>query len=735
MIHLRTVAGWWATLALFVWSAKVGVVQAEPENLAAGKTVLFLPAPNYALTAKGGTDATDLTDGVFTSRKDDKLWFDSKCVGFSYPGLQQLWVDLGAEQPIGEVAIRLQGGSPSAGISFPVWVDLVASCNGKQFYRLASFSRWNPGDRERLGVPPEEGRAWVHRLAFRHLRVRARYVGVSFYGTGLNMSDEWWVLRGADDAPPLREDPSEAVSFCADGAQIYFHKPVVWFSTNIPTPNPVGMLSRLPPATPVTVQFDLPRGLRLLDSRGPSLPAESLANGWSRYTFTTNNVTSTKLWRRLYFAGNWRDGQEGELRYQVSWKGGQAPPGRQRIRAVRIPPAPQPKHLLTGLGWWGLSETARWPDAMRAFQTLGFSYVSLFARHLRDDAEWRLLEEFRKQGFKVVNVDSPLHVMQDRNKRNPEIFCQLPGGAGQKLCPSYRGPAYRAEIERLAREAAKARPHLFTADIEVWGWRGPVDSVNCSRCREDFAKSGLNDWQQWQIAKGCEMWKDITDAVRHASQTAGGPRTECGGYDFQPGKPYQFVWSVDRLYPDWIHGSEVSTYTALEPYHIALVGDEVRKDRQLLKHSDVIPWLSPGDAGVFPGWAFRDVVLECFANGARGLLFWSGRVWDTETLAAFADAVRIVAPVEDVIMDGELLEGVKTDPTVRVSGMRNGDVIFLLLADYHNNTRGVPVTVRLPVTHPVRVVDLTTGVERTGGSSFQVHFDRPGARAFVIHPR
>lgn len=720
------------------WFACVTAPAAAPESLAAGKPVKFLPAPNYDLTAKGGTDETDLTDGVFTSRKDDKLWFDQKCVGFSYPGLQQLSLDLGAEQPIGEVSIRLQGGSPSAGASFPVWVDLVASVDGRHFHRLASFSRWNPGDRERFGVPPEEGKAWVHRLAFRDLRVRARYIGLSFYGTGLNVSDELWVLRGPDDALPLDKQAAASVPFCPDGAQIYFHKPVVWFSTNIATPNPVGLLSALPANTALTLQLDLPPGVRLLNEEKPTLEKEALPDGWYRYLFQSNKAASNKTWQRIYLSGDWKDGQQGELRYQVSWKGGESPEGRQRIRAVRIPVAPQPKRLLTGLGWWSLSETMRWPDAPSAFRTLGFSYASLFARWVRDDTEWALLEKLRSEGFKIVSVDSPLHVMEEHNKQNPEIHCQLPDGPGLKLCPSYRGPAYRAEIDRIAREAAKARPHLFTADIELWGWRGPIDAAKCTRCQADFAKSGTKDLQEWQSAKGCEIWKDIAGAVRNASLAAGGPATECGGYDFQPGKPYQFFWSVDRLYPESIHGSEVSTYTALEPYHITMIGDEVREDRRLLKRNDVIPWLTPGDAGVFPGSAFRDAVLECFANGARGLLFWSSRVWDTETLAAYADALRLVCPVEDVIVDGEPVEGITTSPVVRVSALRKGQTVFLLLADYQAKTGGAPVTVTLPVASPASVVDLATGAVfahlKPGASSFPLRFDHPGARTFFMKP-
>jgi hypothetical protein len=708
----------------------------ESENLAAGKTVRFLPEPNYAPTSAGGTDATDLTDGELSNHPQQLLWFDKKSVGFSYPGLQLLSVDLGVEQPIGEVAIRLQGGSPQPGISYPVSVDLVASRDGKQFYRIGSFSRWSSGDRERFGVPSENGTAWVHRLAFPNLNFRARYVGLSIYGSATTVSDELWVIRGAEGAPPLPADSAAAMPFILEGAQLYFHKPVVWFSTNIATPNSVGLLTSLPDKTPITVQLDLPPGVRL---HGSKTPPVLLPDGFTRYALTSKDTISTKTWQRLYLSGDWRDGQEGELRYQVLWNGGQAPLGKQRIRSVNITAAPQPKRLLTGMGWWSLTDTAHWPGVMQAFRTLGFSYVPVCAQWVHDDAEWALLDQMRTDGYKVVGLDSPLHELVRRNKKDSDIYCQLPDGPGTQYCPSYRGPAYREEIERLASDAAKVRPDYLTADIELWSYRGPLDASRCSRCQADFAKSGLKDLKEWQVAKGSEIWRNLSSTVSQASLAAGGPVTECGGYDFRPGKPYQSVWSVAQLYPQSIQGSEVSSYTTLEPYAIALIGDRVREDRRLLKKTAVMPWLTPGDAGVFPGWAFRDSLLECFANGSRGLLFWSSRVWDTETLAAYADAVRIVAPIEDVIMDGELIEGVTTEPAARVSGMIKGDTMFLLVADYSGALNGKFVKITVPITRASKVMDLTTKRDAAelapGASSFTVQFDHSGAMAFVVRPK
>jgi len=202
-------------------------------NLALGKRCTFAPTPNYSLTARGDTDPQDLTDGALSSREDSRLWFDAKAVGWSYAGLAQLAVDLGEVQPIDEVAIRFQGGSPQAGICIPGWVNVLVSDDGEAYYRMASYSKWRPGDKGKYAVPRNEGEAWVHRLRFRDLGARGRFVGLSFYCSGLTVADELYVFRGAPGPAAVGFDRGDLTDFTVTAPKLYFHKPVVYFSTNI----------------------------------------------------------------------------------------------------------------------------------------------------------------------------------------------------------------------------------------------------------------------------------------------------------------------------------------------------------------------------------------------------------------------------------------------------------------------------------------------------------------------
>jgi hypothetical protein len=336
----------------------------------------------------------------------------------------------------------------------------------------------------------------------------------------------------------------------------------------------------------------------------------------------------------------------------------------------------------------------------------------------------------------LVNIDSPLHRLVERRKNKPEIYCQFSDGStGVKLCPSYRGPFYEEEIERFAAVMGRARPDLASVDIEIWGWRGPTDSEKCVRCRKDFETAGLESWEAWRLAKGDQMWQDMVTAAHDAVADAGGPRFEIGGYDFRPGHPYQFTWSVDHLYPEWMQSSQVSTYTCLYPYHLEMIGNEVREDRRQLPRSDVLPWLTPGDAGTFPGECFQWALLECYTNGARGVYFWSGRVWDAESLIAYNRAIRAIAPVEELILKGELVgETASVDGPARLSGIRHQGEMLLLVADYFDRTEG-KLDLRLSVSSASAIRDLLTGqtvAERIPAGETTISIALAGARARLL---
>jgi hypothetical protein len=256
---------------------------------------------------------------------------------------------------------------------------------------------------------------------------------------------------------------------------------------------------------------------------------------------------------------------------------------------------------------------------------------------------------------------------------------------------------------------AKIKPDFSSEDIEIWGWAGPTDNVNCMRCQADFQKSGMGSWAAWQQSKGKQMFGGEVTAAQKAVKAAGGKPFKTGLYDVRPGEVYQQVFNFDQMYPAILNSSQVSTYTSLQPADLEFIGDEARKDRAQLPRSDVVPWLSPGDAGVFPGESFQWATLECYANGSRGIWFWSSRMWDSEDLIAYSKVIRAIAPVEQVIVNGQLIgSDAQIQGPGRVSGMKLGARMMLLAADYFDKSGGT-LKLRLNLPAPSTLRDLFTG--------------------------
>lgn len=713
-IITRVIIGAW--LALVVAAPALGQ---ERVNLALGRPVQFAPLPDTPEAPRQADAATLLTDGKLVGLDNGLLWYRPEAVAYAYPGVVLWSCDLGRESNVGEVAVRFQGGSPYPGWCFPCWIDLLASDDGQRYYRVASYSRFTAGDAEKYAVPRDEGKAWIHNLRFRDANVRARHVGLAFYASAYSASDEMAVYEGPAGGRYRRAAEGTPTAFTLAGPTMYFHKIVIQAPINIDAPTPVGVI--LPPgrrAMRATAVLDLPEGIRLTGghlggTRAAMAETETLAGGaTTRHTFECDVAGTERGWSRLYLRASWPEGRQGVARYQLRWRGGASPVLEQPILAVRIPPAPPPKRLMTTLSWWALGDTIGWPGAREAFHILGLNTLPLFG-HLADLDGAMALEtigKFRAAGFKVLNVDSTFHIMMaEAGPRRDELTCRFADGThGERLCPSYRGTLYQEELARLERECLKAKADALACDIELWRSGGPTDPPRCIRCQADFQRSGAKDWRAWRLMKGEEMWRDLATRVRMAVPPQRPPDMDLGMFELRAGENYLDFWPFDRLYPKYLTNSEPAYYTPLCPYHLALIGDAVRTDRARLPRSDVLPWLTPGDAGPLPGEAFTAAILECYANGARGTHFWSGRLWDTETLAALARAIRIVAPVEDVIVDGDLVRDVRTDPPVRVSGMRRGDESFLLIADYESR-QARAVDVQLPIAKTCTVVDLTSG--------------------------
>ncbi len=687
-------------------------------DLAKGKAVAFSPEPGYSLTKKGGTDQTDLTDGKLGKRPDHRLWFESAAVGWSYPGRFNLAVDLGKACDIDEIAIRLQNGSaPGGGRQFPGWVEAFVSTDGAHYTKVGEFSQWNRGDFEKFGIGQGRGTSWVDCLRFKDLKAHGRWVGFRIYGNMTAVSDELYVFGKESAGARAAGSATPPTGFTVTHPQVYFHKPYLEVATNVTLPVPVGLDTPSAEGSPVTLTLEVPAGLELVGGSVGGVKVEEskpqAADGGRRYTFSTKEGKTNKVFGRIYLkADGWKDGQAGALRYQFGDGKWQSPMLSIPVHAVDIPQTPRLKTIMASLGWWN-SAAVDWPGQLEAFRALGMNTFNVFGMWMPSDPKdpaWANLEEARKAGFFISNIDSPLGPIVKKHKGQKEVYDQFEDGTvGKKLCISYRGKYYQEEIQRFATMMAAVKPDFSSEDIELWGWAGPLDSVKCTRCQFDFQKSGLGSWAAWQQSKGKEMIHDLVTAARKAVKEAGGHDFSTGCYDFRPGHVYQQLFDFNALYPELLNSSQVSTYTSLQAADLEFIGDEARKDRGQLPRSDVMPWLTPGDAGVFPGESFQWALLECYANGSRGIWFWSSRMWDSEDLIAYNRVIRAIAPVEEVIVKGDLVGAdAKVEGEGRISGMKQGNRMVLLAADYYGKTGGA-VKVRLKVPGDSTLRDLMTG--------------------------
>ncbi|HJN14770.1 MAG TPA: hypothetical protein QGH10_04740, partial [Armatimonadota bacterium] len=526
------------------------------QNLAFGKPVTFLPAPNYSGTAKADTDETDLTDGRLTEREDEHMWFETLAVGYSYGGRVNLALDLGEVQPIDEVAIRLLGGSVQAGITAPGWVEvLVADDEAGPYYRVAEYSRFTPGDREDYGVPRNEGTGWIWRLSFDDLNTRGRYVGLRLYSGGLSCSDEMYVFKGDHDASDVTFDESDLTDFTVHGAQLHFHKPVVHVTSNIVTPVPVGIVAEtIDTESPMTISMTLPEGAEIAGGGLGGVSVDEADVDGRTYTWTIDTKgSSTKTFGRLYMTGSpEEDGPE--ITYQLTWGAHQSPVISIPVESIEIPEQPIiPKRLMTSLSWWSVGATMAWPDWQSAFEALGLNTLPASSTWFdpEDQETIDFVASARDAGYRIQTIDSTWHRMLGRRKGESEIYCQFEDGtSGKQLCPSYRGEFHDEELGRVAAAVSILQPTWFHDDIELWGWRGPQDPEKCTRCIADKADTGIETWDEWKLAKGEEMWRELYETVQEALADAGAPKCDMSVYDFRPGRAYQYFWPFDRLYPE-----------------------------------------------------------------------------------------------------------------------------------------------------------------------------------------
>lgn len=748
---------------------------AESRNLAFGGEVVFVPAPAGTNAEKEALYSRTLTDGLPSTATKSEIWRDRGVPTWSYQSRVHVAIDLKRSCSIEEVSLRLLGGTAPGGgqgKSFPTGVEVFVSENGEDYYKVVSCTRWRTGDFARYGVPKEEGKAWVHELKFPGLKTAGRYVGFRIHGTGMTAMDEISVLGNeGKELSILRGGPpgGEPSEFTVKSPQFYFHKPSLQLATNVPLPVPIGIST--PPDAQVeklTFTLELPAGVELQGGNFGKTPfkaltPEAIEGGGTRYRVSVGEELRDSGWNmrshfgRLYFqATGWKNGQSGALRYRFdNGAGWESPFVSLPITSIEVPVAPRLKKIMVGQGWWYPFESLEWPDALASFRTLGINTLSYTVSQTPSfspsSPEMMLVKKARAEGFMVSIVDMTIMRLLQKHPDKKELFCQYSDGeVGNSFCPSYRGPYWQEELRRFGAVVAAVQPTFASLDIEVWKSADRLDfdfsnqskeTRKCTRCEADYKASGLKSADLWSRSKGLELWSEIAATARAAMKEAGGGELHMSGYNFRPGQTYQGVWNFDKLLEaGLLEHSQVSNYNCLYPELLASIGDRIRADRKKLEgKGSVMPWITPGDAGNFPGELFRWAMLEAYTNGSTGIWFYSNRNWDAESLIALNQAVRAIAPVEEIITEGHLLGSAgRVKGRGRLSGMQRGSRIVLLVADYAKEGDG-SVTVQLQVPAPSKLVDLTTGATLrdavpAGPNTLSISLEGASARILALEP-
>ncbi len=697
-------------------------------NLALGAAYRFDRQPNYGVTRDAG-DATQLTDGK--TIPGDHIWYYKDAVG--YAGADPpatVCIDLGQSCPIKSVVAHVQGGGAhEASFRYPVRFDIYVSDDDRTYHLVDSVMKRQFADQRGAfyDLPEAEGNfppgnPKTHAFHFGNLHTRGRYVAVRLAFAGAyNALDEIAVMQGDHDPAAVRFDPQYDATLIFNGVELLYPRDWLLAPTNLAGGFCFAVRdSRADNKGPATYKLDLPAGLALAWSGTEALqrhPHDRDGRPFTEYAVTLPGPRDSLSY---FYLGPWAQPPAGEARMFCHAETPDCTQPEQSVRLLptAIPAAPPVKHLFFALGWTGTGMQTQWPGAPQVLRDLGFTHASVGSWEMPSaydkpetaaSQKW-LDEQARPAGLQVCLTDSPFHIMEAQWGRQPD-FAEAYGQTDppqKRLCPSYRGKYYRLEVERLVQRFRYRKPEVMFFDIECFG-HAKKHVQECAVCRQRNAEN--KPPVEFVTDLLAEALRDIKTALDQAADEIGRPHPRVGLYHASPAYIYHDVFDFAKLYPQALQLDNPEVYCRCWPPAVAEI---IRTDKaKLPPDCPIIGWVSPGTLnweGEAPPGRYFDALMELFCNGAIGAAYYTPWNLSPGDLLAQSQAVRIMAPVEDLLANCTLCDtqGWISGDTGSVSAVQSGDERLVLVADYHH-LGDTAVTVKLPVTKPVAVVDLMTG--------------------------
>ncbi len=720
-----------------LWAKRI-----QGNNLAKGKKVTFSIPTNYKLT-NDANDPFDLTDGKISPSKKELIWFGKEPVGWfggvSDNGVNFL-LDLGEVKNVDRMVIRCLGGEVQKTLGFPKRFEVFVSKDGKNYYRTAMLQKLEEADRELSDFKnnfylPERGKAYVYPFEL-NINAETRYVAFTIASAaGGLFADELAVIEGN----PRKKDfnaayKTDSMPFYTEGVLIRPKQKEFVLSKNIITPvflSYCDMRTAAQRKSPMMLELDLPDGVSAISPKAQKTETYSDKNGKKRVKITMKAIPrpwSGTMLQEMFFKVD-KNISCNDTVYFTSYSSG-VDPIKQKFsfRAIDITPVPKLKRIHASLAWMGYNDASKYPDFFKAWQTVGFNAVNGFPRYFGNVNQAKreaFFAEARKLGMKVIMTDSPIHAMPGKGKKGHEMNCLDNNTVA--VCPSYKGDFHKKEVERIKNCVIKSKPDYVFFDIEAF-YNSHTTSKKCSRCIAAMKEAKMTSMDSFTKKAVAEKMADFNTAVAEGAKSVNIPVPPIGLYGKGPGTKdlSQPVLNWDLIYPASIAISQPSLYVGERPW---LVQERIRKTSKLMKNRNIIPWLTAGTYGEIRPQFIEYIALEALLNGAGGITYYA--YWDFDSpveYAALAKALRMIAPYEDLIMDGELVDiPVKN---INTSAIRKGNEMLLLVGNYRRPD--MKVTINLPFSKVISIKDLRNNENFKSAKQIKLSVPRSDIRLLYI---
>ncbi|MFV1996271.1 MAG: hypothetical protein ACC661_12615, partial [Verrucomicrobiales bacterium] len=236
----------------------------------------------------------------------------------------------------------------------------------------------------------------------------------------------------------------------------------------------------------------------------------------------------------FYFRSSLPDRTTQKLYFQTVYPHSDYPFEDFELITRKFPTPGPPKKLLASLTWMSPADYMNWPGMLNSYTRLGFNALPIARRNrdLLDQGARSFLEKARKQGLHMVAVDSAFHSLVGK----PDAHSILSSARTvEDVCPSYRGPDYREEIEAIASWSAGIQAEYLMLDVECFQKGSDYGLTRaCARCVDYITETRLPP-RDAMISLGTRIQLDVHRAVAKAHQQQAIAPPSIGFYHSKPG--------------------------------------------------------------------------------------------------------------------------------------------------------------------------------------------------------